>query len=50
MKSSASARNKAEFSMESETHVHPTLSHAKSHLQTSFTDLNDDFKAGGDES
>lgn len=36
--------------VEPKTTIHPSLSHAKSHLQTSFTDLNDDFDAKGDES
>lgn len=36
--------------MEPKTTIHPSIAHAKSHLQTSMTDLNDDFDAKGDES
>lgn len=36
--------------VEPKTMIHPSLAHAKAHLQTSFTDENDDFSAAEKES
>ena len=36
--------------IEPTTRIHPSIAHAKAHLQTSMTDENDDFDAKGDES